>query len=166
MDVHRNSRLTNKGFSLVELIVVIAIMAVLAAVAIPTFAHFITQAKQASDIAFMHDLEYAIVLVAHAELKTGTISKLEVEINETDGSIVQITYWDAHSVSDPDGAPDQEVIRDEGYSFEAGDGQHLSEIIDWSYKFKAFDSVTDNKNWKRGQWSIVTTVIDPLDPME
>ena len=50
----------NKGFSLVELIVVIAIMAILAAVAIPTFAGFITKANRSSDESFAQDIEYAI----------------------------------------------------------------------------------------------------------
>ena len=56
----------NKGFSLVELIVVIAIMAILAAVAIPTFATFIGKAQRSSDESFLNDIEYAIEL-ARAE---------------------------------------------------------------------------------------------------
>ena len=48
----------NKGFSLVELIVVIAIMAILAAIAIPTFAHFITKAHEASDDELLHNINY------------------------------------------------------------------------------------------------------------
>ena len=48
----------NKGFSLVELIVVIAIMAILAAIAIPTFAHFITKANEASDAELLHNINY------------------------------------------------------------------------------------------------------------
>jgi len=49
----------NKGFSLVELIVVIAIMAILAAVAIPTFSGFITKAKISNDVSFVNDVTYA-----------------------------------------------------------------------------------------------------------
>ena len=52
----------NKGFSLVELIVVIAIMAILAAVAIPTFAHFITKANQASDDELLHNINYIFTI--------------------------------------------------------------------------------------------------------
>ena len=48
----------NKGFSLVELIVVIAIMAILAAIAIPTFAHFIKKAHEASDDELLHNINY------------------------------------------------------------------------------------------------------------
>lgn len=48
----------NKGFSLVELIVVVAIMAILAAIAIPTFAHFITKANVANDEELMSNINY------------------------------------------------------------------------------------------------------------
>ncbi|MBQ7379711.1 MAG: prepilin-type N-terminal cleavage/methylation domain-containing protein [Clostridia bacterium] len=50
----------NKGFSLVELIVVIAIMAILAAIAIPTFAHFITKANEASDAELLNNINYIL----------------------------------------------------------------------------------------------------------
>ena len=52
----------NKGFSLVELIVVIAIMAILAAVAIPTFSSFITKAQDSSNVQEIADLTYAAEL--------------------------------------------------------------------------------------------------------
>ena len=52
----------NKGFSLVELIVVIAIMAILAAVAIPTFSVFITKAQDSSNVQEVADLAYAAEL--------------------------------------------------------------------------------------------------------
>lgn len=52
----------NKGFSLVELIVVIAIMAILAAVAIPTFSSFINKANVASDEDFVGGIKYAVNL--------------------------------------------------------------------------------------------------------
>ncbi len=39
----------NKGFSLVELIVVVAIMAVLAGVAVPVYSHFVEEAKKKAD---------------------------------------------------------------------------------------------------------------------
>ena len=143
----------DRAFSLIELIVVIAIMAILAAVAIPTFAYFITQAKEASDIAFMNDLEHAIMLAATADMKTGEISELKVEINKNNGSIIKITYFDKHHL-DYDELPDEDTERGEGYSFEKGDGQTISQIIDWDYKFKAHNSVKDNKHWKDDRWTL------------
>ncbi len=65
----------NKGFSLVELIVVIAIMAILAAVAIPTFSAFINKANVASDDSYASDIKYAceISFAAIGEVTSVTV---------------------------------------------------------------------------------------------
>ena len=55
----------NKGFSLVELIVVIAIMAILAAVAVVSFSLYIPKAQQASDEQLLGDIEYAMTLAGY-----------------------------------------------------------------------------------------------------
>ena len=52
----------NKGFSLVELIVVIAIMAVLAAVAVIGLSIYIPKAQQAADDELLHDINYILEL--------------------------------------------------------------------------------------------------------
>ena len=54
----------------------------------------------------------------------------------------------------------------EGYSFEKGDGQTISQIIDWDYKFKAIDSINNegkmnNRNWNP-QWSVQKKVPDNI----
>ena len=66
----------NKGFSLVELIVVIAIMAILAAVAIPTFSGFINKANKGSDDDFMNTVQYSVDLAntADSSYVAGTIT--------------------------------------------------------------------------------------------
>ena len=56
----------NKGFSLVELIVVIAIMAILAAVAVIGVSVYIPKAQQASDRQTINDIEYALELHAQS----------------------------------------------------------------------------------------------------
>ena len=53
---------SNKGFSLVELIVVIAIMAIIAAVAIPVYSTYVTKAETATAQQAVDDAEYAIAL--------------------------------------------------------------------------------------------------------
>lgn len=50
----------NKGFSLVELIVVIAIMAILVGVAVPVYTSYIGQAESAIDEQYISELESAI----------------------------------------------------------------------------------------------------------
>ena len=54
----------NKGFSLVELIVVIAIMAILAAVAVVSFSIYIEKAQDAADLEYQSNVEYAANLIA------------------------------------------------------------------------------------------------------
>lgn len=78
----------NKGFSLVELIVVIAVMAILAAVAIPTFAAFIGKAQVASDESYLNDLEYAVELVA-AE-KNEQVTSLQVTIASNKVTVITV----------------------------------------------------------------------------
>lgn len=54
----------NKGFSLVELIVVIAIMAILAAVAVVSFSVYIEKAHESNDHQYMSNVEYFVQLSA------------------------------------------------------------------------------------------------------
>ena len=56
----------NKGFSLVELIVVIAIMAILAAVAVAGFSFYIPKAQQASDKQMIADIEDILLYEGYA----------------------------------------------------------------------------------------------------
>ncbi len=79
----------NKGFSLVELIVVIAIMAILAAVAIPTFAGFITKANKGNDESLLNDIEYAVELDRAKDGGLATGEVVEVTISEA-GAITAI----------------------------------------------------------------------------
>ena len=66
----------NKGFSLVELIVVIAIMAILAAVAVIGVSVYIPKAQQASDKQLVSDIEYALILAYHnGDLVEGSLLK-------------------------------------------------------------------------------------------
>ena len=54
----------NKGFSLVELIVVIAIMAILVGVAVPVYTSYIEKANDATDIQAIDNLEHACKIVS------------------------------------------------------------------------------------------------------
>ena len=74
----------NKGFSLVELIVVIAIMAILAAVAVVGFSVYIPKAQQASDKQVVGDVEYILSLA----YQSGDLTKDGYIILSTSGAVV------------------------------------------------------------------------------
>lgn len=81
----------NKGFSLVELIVVIAIMAILVGVAVPVYTSYITKAKQASDIQAIDNLEHACKIV-------GIEYNINIVFTESsDKTSVTATLDDEHS---------------------------------------------------------------------
>lgn len=93
----------NKGFSLVELIVVIAIMAILAAVAIPTFAHFITKANEASDAELLNNINYFFNLacvengvdvkdVTAAEWDKTNKCVINVKVNGADNDDIEASF--------------------------------------------------------------------------
>ncbi len=65
----------NKGFSLVELIVVIAIMAILVGVAVPVFTGYIDESKKANDIQLVDEITHAL------QIAYGT-GALELTVNE------------------------------------------------------------------------------------
>ena len=123
----------NKGFSLVELIVVIAIMAILAAVAIPTFAGFISKANVAADVDFFNNAEYAAELalaatgeeVAYVYVKLGDDKQpIEIQIN---GIVI-----------DENGAKAAEgqSLTDADKAF----AKDVADTIDWDYTFKSVEA--------------------------
>ena len=65
----------NKGFSLVELIVVIAIMAILVGVAVPVYTSYITSANENVDRQAIGEIEHAIeVLLIDPDVDNPTVS--------------------------------------------------------------------------------------------
>lgn len=133
----------NKGFSLVELIVVIAIMAVLAAVAIPTFAGFITKANVASDESFINDVTYAAKIAHTVEGtvsdvtitadKGGVATSISYTVTDSEGNAVEYTITGKDAVTADPTTADTEGALD------------VAASLDWTYKFKTADirTITD-----------------------
>lgn len=74
----KQKSLTNKGFSLVELIIVIAIMAVLVGVLAPQFLKYVEQSRKATDIQSANALQTAYLADIADSLKTGTVTQQEI----------------------------------------------------------------------------------------
>ncbi len=118
----------NKGFSLVELIVVIAIMAILAAVAIPTFATFIGKAQNAADVDFMNQVESAIEL-AYAQETANIVS---IKVACTDGKPTAVTVTFDKEVDGSETAEIKPEHHDDGNA-----KADAAAVIDWNYEFKS-----------------------------
>ncbi len=72
----KQKSLTNKGFSLVELIIVIAIMAVLVGVLAPQFLKYVEQSRKSKDIQTAANLQTAYLTdIADSEITTDANKK-------------------------------------------------------------------------------------------
>ena len=135
----------NKGFSLVELIVVIAIMAILAAVAIPTFATFIGKAQVASDVDYMNQVESAIEL-AYAQkgyaIETMTVYYATANNQNLPKSVVVkfANVENTVTITEADAATGSTAPAEE---------KDAAAVIDWKYSFNKTNYKTEKPDsWK------------------
>ncbi len=78
----------NKGFSLVELIIVIAIMAVLVGVLAPTYLQYVEKSKKSNDVSTVDSIINACEIGAiDPEVMTDTTNKLEITLTNTSMTI-------------------------------------------------------------------------------
>ncbi|MDF1544354.1 MAG: prepilin-type N-terminal cleavage/methylation domain-containing protein [bacterium] len=85
------SKLTNpKGFTLIELVIIIVVLGILAAVAIPKYQDITSEAKEASGRASLGALRSGItIFYANAAVKTGTATWPSVADLGTVGSVME-----------------------------------------------------------------------------
>ena len=81
---------SNKGFSLVELIVVIAIMAIIAAVAVPVYSAYIDKANTGADNSAAAEFVHSIVLAKAAAGQSITEANVVLTIGATGITSVQV----------------------------------------------------------------------------
>lgn len=74
----------NKGFSLVELIIVIAIMAVLVGVLAPTYLQYVEKSKKSNDVSTIDSIVNAVEIAAiDPEVVTDTTTELTIKVEST-----------------------------------------------------------------------------------
>ncbi|MGM9684300.1 MAG: type II secretion system protein, partial [Eubacteriales bacterium] len=84
----RNSK---RGFTIVELVIVIAVIAVLAAVLIPTFISIVKKANTSSDIQLVKNLNIILASEAAAEGKNATMTDALKDAEENGYSVEKLT---------------------------------------------------------------------------
>ena len=93
----------NKGFSLVELIVVIAIMAILVGVAVPVYTGYIQKAEDAKVVQYKEELERALNTVyieAISGMTTGLEVPTDIEVDATNGLVATNAAGDCENFED------------------------------------------------------------------
>ena len=82
----------NKGFTLMEMLIVVAIIAILAAIAIPTFGSSLTKARQAAD--------NANVRATYAEAMTEALLNGQATTTKTTTMTMQAAYDGSTTIGD------------------------------------------------------------------
>jgi type IV pilus assembly protein PilA len=137
-----NKKMDNKGFSLVELIIVIAIMAILVGVLAPQFIKYVESSRQSTDISAVSEYKTAVeTWVADEGTKAGVTvpAKINVTLN-SDGKGV---YSDLNlsDIGLSDGSSNATALKSSGWAAGATIAQYDTNTFKWG-------SVTATNNTK------------------
>lgn len=106
----KQKSLTNKGFSLVELIIVIAIMAVLVGVLAPQYIKYLDKSKISADKQLADNLRQAITTtMLDPEITTPTLSSTDADIPDTGATPMDAFWTEVYSIV---GTADGDALED------------------------------------------------------
>lgn len=137
-------RTDNKGFSLIELIIVIAIMAILVAVIAPNLTKYLAKSKKSADAKNLDEFHNAVLIAASEAIMS------EPPVNVIASGATNATY-----VFKYDAASSKTV-------FDAGDSRNSNAVA--GFANLVLDIVGNSKiKSKSGQEKIVVTIAESLD---
>ncbi len=137
------NRNSNKGFTLVELIIVVAIIAVLAAVLAPQYLRYVERARQSNDLQIATNL-----------IKATTVAAADPKSNIVMGTIIEVVWVTSN---DRPAYENWIIVRDAGNSSSTN---RTSSVRDPSYTVKMPD-LDDMRDVQEGVLSIMG--VDILD---
>ena len=88
----------NKGFTFVELVIVVAILAILVGILAPQYTKYVEKSRKASDVANMDEMIKAVQVYAvdHAlAAKGNSATKVEITMSNTGAATITKDYEDA-----------------------------------------------------------------------
>lgn len=97
-------RKTRKGFTIVELVIVIAVIGILSAILIPTFIHLTNKAEEASDVSLVKNANIQLAMKEAAEGKNTSMNQAVKDVDEIGYHIPGLSLasgnkivWDSNS---------------------------------------------------------------------
>lgn len=154
MDMNKKTNKKNKGFSLVELIIVIAIMAILAGVLAPQFIKYIGNSKKSSDI---QNAQMIADAVSAQITQDGVNGYSQFNNNSKSGSIsytgTQKTSFALTPASNADIKAviggDVKMKLDSTYTFsvKADDGNVTVYAVDGTNQYELYPTVASGCQW-------------------
>ena len=132
--MNNSKKINDKGFSLIELIVVIAIMVVLVAILSPVFPRFIEQGRRATDVTNANTIASAILI----DIENGDYKNLTVDTtNNTAGEVKEGVFESIKNVPTPQGTGHT----GSKYYFVYEPGKHVVHVTIMNYGYDLTDSV-------------------------